>query len=100
MKTTNVSRTWIGIGLSLALVIGCRLPDDQFRIKGTVQFVNVEGGCWRVLGGDGTSYEPVNLATAFRVNGLQVSMILTPAKNVGSYCMVGELVEVVSIEKQ
>ena len=100
MKTTNVSRFWISIALSLALVMGCRLPDDQFRTNGTVQFVNVEGGCWRVLAADGKSYEPVNLSTAFRVDGLRVSMILTPAKNAGSYCMVGELVEVVSMEKR
>jgi hypothetical protein len=99
MININASRIAIGISLALAL-IGCRLPDDQTHVLGTVQFVNVEGGCWRVLGTDGTSYEPTNLAPSFRVDGLEVSMVLTRATNAGSYCMVGQLVELVSIEKR
>jgi hypothetical protein len=98
---TNINALRTAIGITLALVLnGCRLPDDQMRVLGTVQFVNVEGGCWRVVGTDGTSYEPTNLAPSFRVDGLEVSMVLTPAKNAGSYCMVGQLVELVSIEKR
>jgi hypothetical protein len=76
----------------------CGFPDDQFRVRGTVQLLEVEGGCWRVLGADGTAYEPVNLPLAFREHGLSVSMIITPAM-AGSYCQVGELVEIVHIER-
>jgi len=99
MTTTSFSPTWLGVVLSLA-ILGCRLPDDQVRVTGTVQFVNVEGGCWRVLGADGTSYEPTNLSTAFRIDGLPVTLVLAPAKNAGSYCMVGELVDILSIERR
>ncbi len=98
MRIGIFSSTGAVVGLALALV-GCRLPDDEFRIKGTVHFRDIEG-CWLVDDGAGHTYEPVNLPNAFQVDQLRVEIIATLNKTLASYCLVGELVDIVSIEKQ
>ncbi|HUL04049.1 MAG TPA: hypothetical protein VLV16_12555 [Gemmatimonadales bacterium] len=87
----------LGLALFLSLAFfGCRLPDDQFRIQGTVLS---DEGCWRVVATDGTSYEPTNLSAPYQVNGLKVSATLTPS-TAGSFCMAGKMVDIVEIEKR
>lgn len=77
-----------------------RLPPDAFRIDGHVRFLNVEGGCWAIDAADGTRYEPVNLPAEFQVDGLPVRAALKPRPDRVSICMVGEIVEVLSIRRR
>jgi inhibitor of cysteine peptidase len=76
------------------------LPPDAFRVDGHVRFVNVEGGCWVIDAADGTRYEPVNLPEAFRSDGLPVRAALKPRPDLASICMVGEIVELLSIRRR
>ena len=88
-----------------ALVLGVTMtgclspvgPTDLLTTTATVRFVNVEGGCWRLDGNDGARYEPVGLPPAFRIDGRPVTVTLRFPKNLGSFCMVGRLTEVVAI---
>lgn len=100
-RTSHYAPSWMGIGLSLALV-SCGLPDDQFRVAGTVQVFNPGVGelCWFVRDDAGHTYEPTNLPPGFEVDQLHVAMIVTLNKTLASYCTVGELVDIVSIDKQ
>jgi hypothetical protein len=73
---------------------------EPLSIAATVRFVNVEGGCWRIDGEDGTHYEPVGLPAAFRTDGRRVTVRLRFPDNLGSFCMVGRLAEVVTIRNR
>ena len=69
-------------------------PDDA--ILGTVEFVEVEGGCWRIRADDGTSYEPLSgMHEEFAQDGLRVAVVLSfPDNLMGSLCQVGILANV------
>lgn len=81
----------------LATVAACGASDDAPALEGTVRFVDVEGGCWTIESGS-TTYEPVDLANEFRVDGLTVAFDVEPLDDQASICMVGEIVELTSIE--
>ncbi|MHC4709167.1 MAG: hypothetical protein ACYTA3_01730 [Planctomycetota bacterium] len=72
---------------------------DAFWVNATVEFTPVEGGCWR-LTTDETSYEPVSLDQEFQEDGLPVRAALKPRPDLASICMVGQIVEVLSIRKR
>lgn len=73
--------------------------DPGKEILGTVRFVNVEGGCWKIQGDDGKSYEPLNLPKEYRSDGLRVMFTASPPEEpLGSLCMVGILVHLDQIE--
>ncbi len=88
------------LGLLLTTSLGCAgqpMAPDGLTISATVRFVDVEGGCWRLDATDGTRYEPVNLPPAFRTDGRSVTVTLRFPQQLGSFCMVGRLAEVVTI---
>jgi hypothetical protein len=64
----------------------------------TVRFVNVEGGCWALDDRTGKRYEPIALPPQFKADGKRVRVTLKPRPEMGSFCMVGEIVEIVTIE--
>jgi hypothetical protein len=60
---------------------------------GTVRFVNVEGGCWKIEGDDGESYEPVSGPDEIGfewVDGQRVEFTYQPAEDIATICMVGK----------
>ena len=63
---------------------------------GVVDFVDVEGGCWRISA-DGKNFEPKNLSNDFRQDGLLVNFEGTIRKDMAGTCQVGTLVELTSI---
>lgn len=71
---------------------------DAFWVDATVTFMNLEGGCW-TLAADDKTYEPINLTAEFREDGLPVRAALKPRTDVATTCMVGEIVEVLSIRR-
>ena len=73
---------------------------EALTITATVRFVNVEGGCWRLEAEDGTHYEPVGLPAGFRTDGRRVTVTLRLSENLGSFCMVGRLAEVIAIRNR
>lgn len=76
---------------------------DSVRVRvgirgvGTVRFIAVEGGCWVIEADPRTAFEPTNLPTAFRAEGLRVRFAAGPSRFGGSFCMVGTLVDLDSI---
>jgi hypothetical protein len=73
---------------------------ESLSVAATVRFVNVEGGCWRLDAEDGTHYDPVGLPAAFHTDGRRVTVTLRFPENLGSFCMVGRLAEVVAIRNR
>jgi hypothetical protein len=73
---------------------------DTFGVEGTVRFAQVEGGCWYILATDQTRYEPLNLQSEFKQDGLPVRAVLRPRDDMGSACQIGRIVEIVSITQR
>jgi hypothetical protein len=96
------------ISLSLAMaggMLGCAsqqeaLPpadDAVFVIEGDVRFIDLEGGCWG-LQTDSATYEPVGgFPEGFRQDQLAVRATVRSVDG-ASICMIGPLVEIVTIE--
>jgi len=78
----------------------CLDEDDKvLTVEGTVQYVDVEGGCWRIVGYDGVNYEPVNLPDEFKKDGLAVRFSAKRREDLVSQCMVGQIVELLGIRR-
>jgi len=97
----------LAFALFLALFQGCsarqtgmETPPGSFTIDGTMEFINLETGCWVVRTADGRRYEPAgeDLNILWR-EGLTVSLRVRPMPDVRSTCQTGEIVEVIQILK-
>jgi len=73
------------------------------RIRGTIHFVEAEGGCWQLEATDGRRFDlrPSELPEAARRDGARVTLLGTPRKDIASVCRVGtvfEIEQVVQVE--
>ncbi len=96
------------IVLSLAItsgMLGCASQEEAppaaddavFVIEGDVRFIDLEGGCWG-LQTDSATYEPVGgFPEGFRQDQLAVRATVRRVDG-ASICMIGPLVEIVTIE--
>jgi hypothetical protein len=84
-----------GILISSAFVLA---EDEINSQRGTVQFTNVEGGCWRISGEDGENYEPIGLNEAYKKDGLKIKFSGKIADGRTSVCQVGTLISITKIE--
>jgi hypothetical protein len=95
----------------LALALVCALtgacagaaPTDPLQsnthavVNASVRFLNLEGGCWTLEPAPGVHYLPLNLPEQFRRDGLNVQADLLRRDDYASICMVGPVVEILSI---
>lgn len=93
--------------LLLLLISACSsptapdVPPGAIRVTGTVHFYTLEGGFWAVRGDDGMTYDPLNgLAPAYQRENLRVTMIAKVRNDMASIHMVGQIVEILSIQPQ
>lgn len=100
---------WLAAGLLTATVLmaACATPapdnadnavtGDLMTGEATVEFVQLEGGCW-TLDLAGERVLPLVLPEAFRVDGLRVRVSLIPVE-AATMCMIGRTVQIESIER-
>ena len=69
-------------------------------VDAAVEFLNVEGGCWTIEVSEHVHYLPLNLPQEFRQDGLRVRAEILRRDDYGSTCMVGPVVEVLSIRRR
>ena len=74
-------------------------PGGPFGISATVQFAQVEGGCWTLVTSEGTVYEPLDLPKELQEVGLRVRVWIEDVEDVASICMVGQVVEITEIRR-
>ena len=88
-------------GIASACSLGAPLsqcPSRQICVNGTALFFGIEGGFWAVRGDDSVSYDPVGgLPAPFRQSGLRVHLRAWERRDLGSFHMVGPVVEIISI---
>lgn len=72
---------------------------DIIEGTGTVQYVELEGGFYGIVGDDGTRLDPANLDDAFKEDGLRVHFRAREKEDAVGFHMWGTIVELVSIER-
>jgi hypothetical protein len=70
---------------------------DQVSGTGAVEWFTIEGGFFAIRGDDGRVYDPMNLPAAFAKDGARVRFEGRIRGDMGSFHMVGEIVELKSI---
>lgn len=72
--------------------------DNDEPMLAEVRFVNVGHGCWVLSNKFGHRYEPMQLAEEFRQEGMQVLVKYRSRGDVGSVCMLRDVIEIEEIE--
>lgn len=86
--------------LPLACASANRSADgDVIEARGTVQFVELEGGFYGIVADDGQRYDPTNLDEAYEEDGLRVRFRARERDDLMSIRMWGRIVEIISIER-
>ena len=94
--------TYVAIVSVAMTACGSRPPVGASAAEGelaTVRFVQVETGCW-VLETNTGRVQPVELAEEFRVDGLEVNVVLRDAPPMMGVCQVGPYKAVDKISKR
>ncbi len=72
---------------------------NEIEGRGTVTYIDVEGGFYGIVTGDDGRWDPINLTTEFMQDGLKVKFRAKLRKDLVSCHMWGTLIEIISIEK-
>jgi len=67
--------------------------------KGTVKFLDFEGGFYGIISDNGENYDPINLSKEFQVDGLRVRFDARKRDNMASFHMWGTIIEIINIER-
>src|SRR3990170_3501441 len=94
--------------LAFALAGACsgEVPTDPLKsethalVNATVEFLNLEGGCWTIAPSEHVYYLPLNLPDQFRRDGLKVQVEVLRRDDYASVCMVGPVVQILSIRSR
>jgi hypothetical protein len=74
-------------------------PPSPNGVNATVEFVELEGGCWAIKVGN-VRNQPTNLGSDFKHDGLAVRVVLKEVQGMASVCQIGPMVEIVSIQRR
>lgn len=94
--------TCVAVASISTTACGSRPPAAAVESEGepaTVRFVQVETGCW-VIETETERVQPVELAEEFRVDGLEVNVVLRDAPPMMGVCQVGPYKTVAKISKR
>lgn len=67
--------------------------------SGTIQFNDFEGGFYGIIGDYGENYDPINLPSEFKEDGIRVKYTLKILEDQASIHQWGTMVEIITIEK-
>jgi len=96
------------ITAALFLMLGAAAPapgdgtaqKDTVSLKGTIVFVELEGGFYGIIADSGERYFPLNLDEQHKVNNLKVRIEGKLRKNVMTTTMWGTPFEILKIERR
>ncbi len=88
------------LALSATLQIGCESEETDFvTFTGTVRWKAFEGGFFAIDADNGERYQPINLPSSFREDGLRVRVTAVERPDLVSTHMYGKLIEIVTISR-
>jgi inhibitor of cysteine peptidase len=79
---------------------GRELNDDSVSETGTVSFQNLEGGFWAIRGDNNRIYDPTNLPADFQRENLAVRFTGKLRRDMASIHMMGDIIELTSIQRR
>lgn len=91
--------------LAVSLVLlGCTSTQrngegDIVEGTGTVQYIELEGGFYGIVGDDGRQYDPMDLDENLKEDGLRVHFRARAVNDVASIHMWGTVVDLISVER-
>lgn len=72
---------------------------DVVSGTGTIRYFDIEGGFFAIRGDDDKTYDPMNLAEEYQRDGQRVRFRAKLRNDMGSFHMVGPIVEILKIER-
>ena len=91
--------------LTSGTVTNCELSTapgtGELRLRGTIRFVEVEGGCWQFRADDGGRYElrPHQAPASILHDGAEATLVLRPRTDLASVCQVGTVADVEFVDQ-
>jgi inhibitor of cysteine peptidase len=84
--------------LPFILLASCD-DDETLTQKGTVVYMDLEGGFYGISGDDGKNYDPMNLPGEYKQDSLRVEFKYKKRTDLASFHMWGTIIEIVEIKK-
>jgi inhibitor of cysteine peptidase len=81
------------------LILASCDEEDTYTLKGTVVYMDLEGGFYGITGDDGKNYDPTNLSTEFKQDSLRVEFEYKKRSDLVGFHMWGQIIEIVDIKK-
>jgi len=75
-------------------------PELKDMMRGTIRYMDFEGGFYGIVADGGKRYDPINLPAGYRKDGLRVRFKVKEKKGMVGIHMWGKIVEIVRIEKE
>jgi hypothetical protein len=83
--------------LSTIAVTGC--IEKELRIAtGVIKYIDIEGGFYGIFSNNGQKYEPLNLPSEFKQDGLNIRFTFRVTRNIMGFHMWGKLIYINEIE--
>jgi len=101
MKPLYVSSLLTIFVLIFSSVPSCVFNNDAdvLIIEGTVHLIDDDLDCWQIEATDGKYYEPVNLPSDFKQDGLRIHAHVILMNEFDSFCMAGYGIDVLGISR-
>jgi len=84
--------------IGICLILACAREGNGL-MKGTIKYVDLEGGFYGIVDDAGTKFDPVNLPKDFQSDGIRVTFRATAVQNQMSLRMWGKPVKLETIER-
>lgn len=99
----NIIKNIIIITILSFIAITC-LGTESENMKsisaiGTVKYISLEGGFFGITTDDNKNLDPLNLSKEFQVDGKRISFKYVEKKDMASFHMWGEIIEIIEISE-
>jgi hypothetical protein len=78
---------------------GIQSSEKIIKAKGTIEFIELEGGFFGIIADDGSKYKPVNLPDLYKQDGLKVRFEGKFRTDLLGIYMWGKLIEIINIKE-
>ncbi|MDG6244099.1 MAG: protease inhibitor I42 family protein [Methanolobus sp.] len=72
---------------------------ELIKSRGTVKYIELEGGFYGIITADEARYDPINLAENLRSDGMEVEFVAYPRNDIMGFHMWGQIIEIRTIDK-
>jgi len=76
------------------------IPEEDLIVgTGEITYLSFEGGFYGIITDDGNHYDPHNLPSEFKIDGLKVNFTAKLERNMLCYHMWGRIVSIIAIQR-